>query len=98
MMARNVWTTTSEDYYLLFFNFPLRVNGLVSGGCKDTSNNVYGNAYYHQNLWVVTCDFTTANLAGNAGVLNLRVFGFYTPWYYLSNSEIQVTAYQSYTR
>ena len=97
MVGRNIWSTTSEDYYLLFFNFPLRVNGVVTGGCTDTSGNVYGNAYYHKYLWVIVCDFTSRNM-GVSNSYALRIFSFYTPWFYLSSSEKQVTAYQSYTR
>lgn len=47
LTGRNGWTTTSIDYYTLMFNFPLRKNGKVIDGCRDGSNNPYGDAYYH---------------------------------------------------
>lgn len=46
---------------MLFFGFPLRNNGLVSNACKRLSDgNIVGNAYYHQNIWAIVCDFNTA--------------------------------------
>lgn len=91
LTARNQVSTTSEDLYALFFNFPLRNNGVVSNGCKTPGGaTVFGNAYYHQNLWIIVCDFTVNNMGtpSNWGVVatTLRIEGFYTPWYYLSGS------------
>ena len=65
--ARNQVTTTSEDYYTMFFSFPLRNNGVVSNGCKTSGGGTtLGNAYYHQNLWIIVCDFTVNNLGAPA--------------------------------
>lgn len=60
-------TTTSEDYYALFFAFPLRNNGKITNGCKSAGGSTtFGHAYYHRNLWIIVCDFTINNL-GTAG-------------------------------
>lgn len=102
LIARNQVTTTSEDYYALFFSFPLRNNGIVSNGCKSAGGGTtFGNAYYHQNLWIIVCDFTVNNLGAPAGwgivSSTLRIEGFYTPWYYLSGAEQAIYTYHLHT-
>ncbi len=47
MITRNWWDLSAGQYYILFFSFPLRNNGLVSNGCTWPGGSVYGNAYYH---------------------------------------------------
>jgi hypothetical protein len=72
------------------------VNGIISNGCRYPGSSIYGDAVYHQNLWVIVCT-TTQNSIGvpSSGwtTRNLRIYGFYTPWYYLSPSERVVTTY-----
>jgi hypothetical protein len=112
MITRNYQQLNAGDYYVLVFGFPLRNNGLVSNGCSWPGGTAYGDAYYHYNLWVIVCAVTNAaNPISNyfAGVTygygsgypynntrNLRISGFYTPWYYLSSAEQRVMTY-SYT-
>lgn len=61
LTSRNQVDIISGDYYVLFFGFPLRNNGLVSNACKRLSDsNVVGHAYYHQNIWAIVCEFNTA--------------------------------------
>ena len=67
LTARNQVTVTSEDFYILFFGFPLRNNGIITNGCKTPGGTTYGNAYYHQNLWIIICDFTVNNMGTPAG-------------------------------
>ncbi len=56
LTSRNHINVSPGDYYVLFFGFPLRNNGLVSNACKRLSDgNVVGNAYYHQNIWAIVC-------------------------------------------
>lgn len=96
MITRNYWTLSSGDYYLLYFNFPLRNNGLVSGGCTYPGSSTYGDAYYHQNLWIIVCAVNSASIgvpSGGYTTRNLRISGFYTPFYYLKSSEQVITAY-----
>lgn len=95
MIARASVSTTSEDFYVYFFGFPLRNNGIITNGCKSQDGSVnLGNAYYHENLYVIVCDFTVNNLGPPSGggyvSRTIRIDGFYTPWYYLSNTEKQV--------
>ena len=70
------------------FNFPLRKNGITTDGCKDMSNNPYGDAYYHENLWIIVCSFEDSNMGvsdnGSDPSRNLKISGFYTPWFYLN--------------
>lgn len=47
MISRNWWDLVAGHYYILFFGFPLRKNGLVSNGCTWPGGGVYGHAYYH---------------------------------------------------
>lgn len=99
MTTRNYWTLSAGDYYILYFNFPLRNNGLISNGCTSiTGSSVYGDAYYHQNLWIIVCAVTTSNITvpsagGNVTTQNLRISGFYTPFYYLKSSEQVITTF-----
>lgn len=94
-ISRNYWNLGVGSAYVMYFNFPLRVNGMVTNGCTNPSNGaiIYGPAYYHENLWTIVCLITsttlsastTSNVAqGNAR--NLRISGFYTPYYYLQAS------------
>jgi hypothetical protein len=98
MITRNVWDVCKGDYYVVLFKFPLRINGLVSGGCTYPGGGTYGDAYYHQNLWLIVCAVTHATNcigqpSGGYTTRNLRISNFYTPFYYLSPSEQVVTAY-----
>lgn len=47
MITRNYYTTDSTSFYIIFFNFPIRNNGVITSGCTTTSNTVYGDAIYH---------------------------------------------------
>lgn len=47
MITRNNWNLGQGDYYVILFNFPLRVNGLITSGCTYPGGGVYGDAYYH---------------------------------------------------
>lgn len=47
LTARISVTTTSEDFFIMFFAFPLRNNGMIASGCKRTDGTTLGNAYYH---------------------------------------------------
>lgn len=98
LTARNQVTISTEDFYILFFTFPLRNNGIIASGCKSSGGGtVLGSAYYHQNLWVIVCDFTSNALGtpANWGVVatTLRIEGFYTPWFYLSGAEQSIYTY-----
>lgn len=55
MISRNWFDLVAGQYYILFFGFPLRQNGLISNGCAWPGSTVYGNAYYHQNIWAIVC-------------------------------------------
>lgn len=98
MITRNFWNIGSGDYFVALFNFPLRVNGLVANGCSYPGSTVYGDAYYHQNLWVVVCALSSTIGVPSSGYTtrNLRISGFYTPFYYLSAAEQTVTTYFYY--
>lgn len=87
MISRNYWNAGAGEYYLIFFNFPLRNNGKITNGCSYPGSSIYGDAYYHQNLWVIVCTISSATLdvpGGGYDTRNLRIAGFYTPFYYLS--------------
>lgn len=97
MIARNYWNVGSGQYYILFFSFPLRNNGVVSNGCSYPNGGVYGDAYYHGNIWAIVCVVTsntisngpawnTNSASSGFNTRNLRISGFYTPWYYLAAS------------
>jgi hypothetical protein len=97
MISRNNWGVGAGDYLVILFNFPIRVNGKVTGGCTYPGTaTVYGDAYYHQNLWLIICAVTTTAVStSGAGYTtrNLRISGFYTPFYYLSSTEQSMTVY-----
>lgn len=96
MITRNVWNVVSGDYYVIFFNFPIRNNGFFSGACTYPGSSTYGDAYYHQNLWVIICAVNSATIgvpAGGGTTRNLRITNFYTPFYYLSTAERAMTIY-----
>lgn len=98
MITRNNWNIGQGDYYVILFSFPLRINGLVSSGCTYPGGGLYGDAYYHQNLWIIVCAVThPSNYIGQPAsgytTRNLRISNFYTPFYYLSASERAVTCY-----
>lgn len=90
LTARNQVTIITGDFYILFFGFPLRNNGIVSNACKRISDGlVLGPAYYHQNIWAIVCEFTSNSLtapASSSTTTTLRIEGFYTPWFYLQTS------------
>jgi|688.fasta_scaffold607997_1 hypothetical protein len=91
MITRNTRNIGKGDYYVILFNFPIRNNGLVSNACLYPNGGVYGDAYYHQNLWAIVC-LVTHNTnyidvrADGHTTRNLRILNFYTPFYYLSAS------------
>ena len=96
MISRNYYTADAGTYYLVYFGFPLRNNGVISNACTDASNNVYGDAVYHSNHWAVVCYFTSRNMAapGSGSVSrNIRIKSFFTPFYYLSSSERTMLTY-----
>lgn len=97
MITRNVWNVVNGDYYVILFNFPIRNNGYFSGACTYPGSSTYGDAYYHQNLWVIICAVTTGTAigvpAGGYTTRNLRITNFYTPFYYLSPAEQAMTIY-----
>lgn len=75
------------DAYVVKFNFPIRVNTKVVGGCRNKLGTlVYGNAYYHEQIRTVVCLITNAAMPANAfpTVATIRLTGFYTPWYQLT--------------
>lgn len=39
--------TANVDYYVVKFNFPLRMNTKVLSGCRDNLGNIIGTIYYH---------------------------------------------------
>lgn len=84
----NAKVLSIKDAYIMKFNFPLRVNAKVVGGCTDkTGLTVYGDAYYHENLKTVVCLLGSNSLPANAlpTVATFSLKGFYTPWYGLSS-------------
>lgn len=88
MITRNYDTVAVGEFYVLFFGFPIRNNGVVSNGCTSTGGSVYGDAVYHLNLWAIVCQVTN-NVLGVPGSgytsRNLRILNFFTPFYYLSS-------------
>lgn len=89
LITRNEYDVNVGEFYVLFFNFPLRNNGQVVDGCSYPSSTVYGDAWYHQNLWVIVCavDNSAIGVPGSGSqTRNLRIAGFYSPWFYLDSS------------
>jgi hypothetical protein len=96
MISRNNYNLASGEYYLTFFNFPLRNNGVVTNGCSYPGSSIYGDAVYHLNLWAIVCTVTGATIGvpgGGATTRNLRISGFFTPFYYLSAAERVMECY-----
>ena len=96
MVARNSYTTDSASYYLIYFGFPLRNNGVVSNGCSYPGGSTYGDAIYHSNHWAIICKTNVNNMGvagGGATTRNLRISGFFTPFFYLSASEKTMLTY-----
>jgi hypothetical protein len=95
MISRNWWDISAGQYYLLFFGFPLRKNGVVTNGCSWPGGGIYGNAYFHENIWAIVCEVSSNTISNSyawnnnnvyyGNTRNLRIAGFYTPWYYLSS-------------
>ena len=98
LTALNPAAMVAGDAYVLFFNFPLRVNGKFTGACTNIAGStVYGDAYYHWNNWVIVCMLTAGlPVVSNAAFSNFKISNFYTPWYYLSSTEYQLTAIARY--
>jgi hypothetical protein len=97
MCTRNWRDLSVGDYYVVYFGFPLRNNGLVSNACTYPGSTIYGDAYYHLNNWVIVC-YLNQNGIGvpaypNYYTQNLRISGFFTPYYYLSSTEKTIYAY-----
>ena len=88
MISRNYWDVNSGEYYILYFNFPLRNNGKITNGCTyPGTSTIYGHAFYHGNLWAIVCQVTSSAIgrpSSGSTTKNLRISGFYTPMYYLS--------------
>jgi hypothetical protein len=96
MITRNYYTVDISEFYVMFFSFPLRNNGEITNGCTSPGGTVYGNAVYHQNLWAIVCKATsnTIGVPGSGYVSqNLRIQGFFTPFYYLAGSERTMLTY-----
>jgi len=97
MITRNSQTLSSGDYYVIQFGFPLRMNGQHVDSCRYPINgNIYGDAYYHENLWIIVCKIDANSIgvpSGGSTTRNLQINNFYTPWYLLSTSERAVTVY-----
>lgn len=55
LIARNNYNLKNGDFYLLFFAFPLRKNGRQADGCGHPNGTIYGDAYYHENIWAIVC-------------------------------------------
>ena len=97
LISRNSWNINGGSYYVVYFNFPLRNNGKVSGGCTYPNNSsYYGDAYYHLNNWVIVC--AVANNAmgvpgGGYTTRNVQFTGFFTPFYYLTPAERVILGY-----
>jgi hypothetical protein len=93
----NTRAFVAGDFYVVKFNFPIRLNVKVDSGCRDNLGNIIGTAYYHENLRIIVCALTVA-LGTNSmpTFANMMINGFYTPWYILSTSERQVNAIASY--
>ncbi len=75
-----------NDYYILFFSFPLRVNNIVPSGCLLSSGVSVGNLYYHWYNQAIVCQVVTSipNPGINSTIPNVKFINFYTQYYYLS--------------
>ena len=97
LITRNNYNVNQGEYYVIFFSFPLRNNGLISNGCTYPGGSTYGDAIYHLNNWVIVCSVTTGTAIGVPGdgytTRNLRISGFFTPFFYLSGSEQFMVTY-----
>lgn len=84
----NTYQLQLGDAFVVKFGFPLRVNDLVAGGCKDsTKATTYGDLYYHQRLKMIVCKVTLIPIPMqlSPATANLLFTSFYTPWYLLSS-------------
>lgn len=97
MITRNYYTLSSSEYYVVFFKFPLRNNGVYSNACTYPPNGaIYGDAIYHLNLWAIVCSVSSTSIGvpgSGYTTRNLRIGNFFTPFYYLSAAERQMEAY-----
>lgn len=86
------------ESYVVRFKFPLRVNGKYPGFCQSIGGVVYGDAYYHEKLRTIVCKVTTTVIPLQISPLSatMQIAGFYTPWYYLADSERDVQAIATY--
>lgn len=98
----NTYALMLGDAFLIKFNFPIRKNGKVTGGCKDFGGTIaYGDAIYHERLRTVVCKIPLVTgvsipLQITPAAATLRLEGFYTPWYYLSPAEQRMTGIAHY--
>lgn len=93
MTTRNPSTLVSGDAYVMFFGFPVRRLGKYASACTvNSTGTVIGDAYYHYHNWVVICVMTTSVGSGTG----MRLGSFYTPWYYLSSSELSMYTISRY--
>lgn len=89
LITRNNYNINVGEYYVIFFSFPLRNNGVISSGCTYPGSSTYGDAIYHLNNWVIVCSVTVNAIgvpSNGYTTRNLRISGFFTPFYYLSPS------------
>lgn len=97
LISRNVWNLDNGDSYVMYFSFPLRNNGRVTNGCTyPGTSTIYGDAWYHGNLWAIVCKVSPTAIgvpSGGYTTRNLRIAGFYTPFYYLSSTEDDIVTY-----
>ena len=100
----NTYGLFSGDAFIVKFGFPIRKNGKVPNGCKDSTKTVpYGDVYYHDRLRTVVCKIPllptpviTIPAQINPAAATLLFEGFYTPWYYLAISEQKLFAIVHY--
>jgi hypothetical protein len=89
----NTFALLPGDAFLVKFNFPIRKNGKVPGGCKNVGKTItYGDAIYHERLRTVVCKIPLVTgvsipLQITPAAATLLFEGFYTPWYYLAPAE-----------
>jgi hypothetical protein len=75
------------DVYVVKFNFFIRVNAKVGGGCRNKLENlVNGDAYGHEQIRTAIYLTTNAAMPANAfpTVAIIRLTGFCTPRYQLT--------------
>lgn len=95
----NTYQLSIGDSYVLFFNFPLRVNDLITPtGCTSNTGVLYGDLVYHQNLMTIVCTITTNVVPASPAptAVSMRFNGFYSPYFTLTIPQEKVTGIASY--